>query len=262
MSVPNVVIIGAGNVASHIAPAIVESGAGNVVQVYSRTLHSSSALASKLPDAVSVDRTDDILIGADIYIISVSDDAIPSLVSRLSACDALWLHTSGSVGMDVLSTLSDRYGVFYPLQTFSLGVDLDVNRVPLFIEGSSADVENDIRCFGAPVFENIYHADSDMRRMMHVAAVFGSNFVNYLWSVAADMLNKEGLPFDVLRPLLEETMRKAFACSPFAGQTGPAVRGDRHVMDRHLSMLDGNEKMLYRIISDCIMEHHNRLGHN
>ena len=76
------------------------------------------------------------------------------------------------------------------------------------------------------------------------------------------MLNKEWLPFDVLRPLLEETMRKAFACSPFAGQTGPAVRGDRHVMDRHLSMLDGNEKMLYRIISDCIMEHHNRLGHN
>lgn len=253
MSKPNIVMIGAGNVASHLAPAISEAGAGNIVQVYSRTMDSARSLAGKLPDAMPTDSLRDIRRDADIYILSVKDDAIPQIVGALPKTSALYLHTSGSVGMEALAPLSDSFGVFYPLQTFSKNVSLDMKSVPLFVEGSTPEVEAQIREFGERVFKSVYHADSEIRKKMHISAVFACNFTNHLWTVAENQLAREGLPFDVLRPLLEETLRKAFVNSPSASQTGPAVRGDRNIVDAHLSMLNGTEKELYRILSESIM---------
>ncbi|MBD5334080.1 MAG: DUF2520 domain-containing protein [Bacteroides sp.] len=253
MAKPKIVIVGAGNVATHLAPALSFSGCGDVVQVYSRSQESASELASKIPGAEAVSDPCRIVTDADIYLISVSDDAIPAVVDALPRTDALYLHTSGSVGMEALSTLSDRYGVFYPLQTFSKGVSLDVAKVPLFIEGANDGVEAEIREFASKLFESIYHADSETRKKMHISAVFACNFTNYLWTLAADLLSRDGLPFDVLRPLLEETLRKALVNSPAASQTGPASRGDRRVTDGHLALLDGKEREIYSLLTDCIM---------
>lgn len=246
-------MVGAGNVASHLAPALSLSGAGEVVQVYSRSPESAAALASKIPGASSTADAGSIIPDADVYLISVADDAIAPLTRVLPKGDALYLHTSGSVGMEVLAPLSERYGVFYPLQTFSKGVGLDMAKVPLFVEGSDAEVEDEIRAFAAPLFSSVYHADSETRKKMHISAVFACNFTNYLWTLAADLLERDGLPFDVLRPLLEETLRKAVVNSPAASQTGPAARGDRRVIDGHLALLEGREKEIYSLLSDCIM---------
>lgn len=252
-----IVFIGAGNVASHLAPAVESAGAGEVVQVYSRSLGSAQSLAAGLRGATAVSDVSEIRSDVDVYIVSLVDDAISPLVSRLpKGGKALWLHTSGSVGMEVLAPLSDRYGVFYPLQTFSKGVDIDVSRVPLFIEGCDESVEAEIRSLGAQVFANVYHADSNTRRMMHISAVFACNFTNHLWTIAAEILQKEGLPFEVLQPLLEETVKKAFAVSPEKGQTGPAVRGDRAIIDKHLSMLSGQPEKIYSLLSESIIRHH------
>lgn len=252
-----IVFIGAGNVASHLAPAVESAAAGEVVQVYSRSLGSAQTLAAGLRGATAVSDVSEIRSDADVYIVSLVDDAISPLVSRLpKGGKALWLHTSGSVGMEVLAPLSDRYGVFYPLQTFSKGVDIDVSRVPLFIEGCDESVEAEIRSLGAQVFANVYHADSNTRRMMHISAVFACNFTNHLWTIAAEILQKEGLPFEVLQPLLEETAKKAFAVSPEKGQTGPAVRGDRAIIDKHLSMLSGQPEKIYSLLSESIIRHH------
>ncbi|MCM1077460.1 MAG: F420-dependent NADP oxidoreductase [Bacteroides sp.] len=249
-------MVGAGNVASHLAPALSLSGAGKIVQVYSRHLDSADSLAGKIAGATATDSFEEIINGADVYIISVADDAIGSVADRLPKGDALYLHTSGSVGMDVLSGLSPRHGVFYPLQTFSRGVELDMRSVPLFIEGSTPAVESDIRAFASGLFERVYHADSDTRKKMHISAVFACNFTNYLWSIAEDILSKNNLPFDVMRPLLEETLRKALVNGPEKSQTGPAVRGDRRVIDGHHAMLDGREREIYRLLSDGIMDLH------
>lgn len=253
MAKPKIVMVGAGNVATHIAPAISFSGIGDIVQVYSRHIESAEALAAKIPGAEAIDRHEEIADDADIYLISVSDDAISSVVDILPKRDALYLHTSGSVSMEALAGLSGRYGVFYPLQTFSKGVSLDVKSVPLFVEGSSQDVEEEIREFASGLFERIYHADSVTRKKMHISAVFACNFTNYMWTLAEEQLERANLPFDVLRPLLEETLRKAFVNSPSSSQTGPAIRGDRRVMDGHLALLDGNEKEIYRLLSESIM---------
>lgn len=247
------VIIGAGNVASHIGPAINDAGFC-VAQIYSRSLAHANALAEKI-GAVATNRIDDIYADADIYVVSLSDDAILPFVKQMAPNDALWVHTSGSVGMEVLSELTSRYGVFYPMQTFSKGVTLDMSAVPLFIEGCNADVEGEIRSIGEQIFAHVYHADSELRRRMHIAAVFSCNFTNYMWVLASELLQKEGLSFDVMRPLLEETMRKAFANSPAAGQTGPAVRGDKNILATHLGLLDGIHKDVYASLSEKIYTH-------
>lgn len=247
-------MVGAGNVASHLAPAISLSGSGDIVQVFSRQMERASELAKSIDGCEAVDSFDRITSDADIFLISVADDAIWDVASSLPKVEgALYLHTSGSVGMEVLACASSRYGVFYPLQTFSRGVDLDIASIPLFIEGVTQDVEDDIRAFATPVFRSVYHADSERRKKMHIAAVFACNFTNFLWSIAADLLEREDLPFDVLQPLLEETLRKAFANSPSKSQTGPAARGDRGIVRMHIDMLSGIEKEVYSMLSSSIM---------
>lgn len=256
-----IVFIGSGNVASHLAPAIDATDGYDVRQIYSPTPAHAATLASRLKNAVPVNEINDIITDADIYIISIKDDEISHFVDSFkgkSLNNALWMHTSGSVRMDVLSPLSDSYGVFYPLQTFSKDSKVDVSNVPLFIEGDTPEVENIIRQFAERTFTEIYHADSELRKKMHIAAVFACNFTNYMWTIADDILRNEGLSFMVIRPLLEETLRKAFADSPEKGQTGPAVRGDINVMKKHEALLRGDRREIYRQLSMSIYNHFNK----
>ncbi len=252
-----VVFIGAGNVATHLAPAIDKEDNFSVVQVYSRTIDSAKALAGRLAGAMAVDSIAAIDMTADIYIVSLADDAVESVISGLAhSNDALWLHTSGSLPKEVLKDMSSRYGVIYPLQTFSKDTDVDMSRVPVFVEGSSPEVEDSVFAMARGFTGSVYRADGDLRRKMHVAAVFACNFTNYLWTVADDLLKEEGLSLAVLHPLLEETLRKAETVSPAEGQTGPAKRGDKSVMEKHISMLSGDLASIYRELSSAIYKYH------
>lgn len=255
--IPKVVFIGSGNVASHLAPAIEKCGDGQVIQVYSRNLDNARSLSNKLKSATVTDNLADIQNDADIYIVSVKDDCIPEIVEGMTPNDALWVHTSGSVGMEALSPLSRRYGVFYPMQTFSKTTHLNLSEVPLFIEGSNSKVESEIRTFAENVFSSVIHADSELRRKMHIAAVFCCNFTNYLWAIADELLRKEGLSFKIMEPLIMETMRKALSISPEKGQTGPALRGDLKIMSKHEEMLPEQERLIYKLLSDSIYQHFN-----
>lgn len=250
---PNVVILGAGNVASSLAPAIVEKGAGNVVQVFSRDLANAQRLAKNLAGARAVSDTEQIIPDADVYLVTLADDAVIPVLSRIAPNQGLWLHTSGSLEMDVLSGMSARYGVFYPLQTFSKNKKVDLDKVTLFVEASSPEAEREITEFGSRIFKNIRYADSATRRSMHVAAVFACNFTNYLWTIAYDLLQKKGIPFDVLEPLLRETLDKALKMPPRDGQTGPARRNDRRIIESHASSLPEPEQQLYRLLSERII---------
>ena len=163
-----IAVIGSGNVATHLATAV-----EGVVQICSPNLANATALAEK----VGCDATNSPsgLADADIYIVAVKDDAIATVLESVpTRCrKALWMHTSGSVGKSVFDGLGyDRYGVFYPLQTFSKSVDLDMSRVPFFIEGSDKRTTDEIRQLALSVSTTVYIADSHLRQQMHVAAVF------------------------------------------------------------------------------------------
>lgn len=255
-----IVVIGSGGVASSLAPALDALDGVEVVQVYSPTLAHAEALASRLSAAVAVDDCAALSRDADMYLISVKDDAIAHLAEVVAPCrDAVWAHTSGSVPMSVIGPLGCHTGVFYPLQTFSRERIVDVAQVPFFIEGSDAYtvdfLKNLARCLSPRVFD----ADGDTRRLMHVAAVFACNFTNHLWAISADLLGEHNIPFDVLRPLLEETLHKALSAHPAKGQTGPAQRGDMKVMDAHRKMLDEHLAKLYTTLSQSIMNRNDTL---
>ncbi|MCM1520338.1 MAG: F420-dependent NADP oxidoreductase [Lachnoclostridium sp.] len=258
-SKPRLVMIGAGNVASSLAPAIHQADAADVVQVYSRNLANAQALADAIPGAAATADLDEILPDADVYLLSLSDDALKDTVAALKPNNALWLHTSGSTGMEILSRLSDSYGVFYPLQTFSKSRRVNLDTVSLFTEGSTLEVEDRIREMAVKVFKNVYHADSLTRRRMHIAAVFACNFSNYMWMIAHDLLQKHHIPFDVLAPLLRETLDKALQMNPRDGQTGPARRGDTVLIEAHAEMLPDNLREIYILLSESIIkEFHDR----
>lgn len=250
-----IVVIGSGNVATHLAQAL--SFSVNIVQIYSRNITNAIALAQKVKGCHAIDNFNDIDTNADIYLISAKDDAIKSIVAQ-TACrcnsNALWLHTSGSVPADVFAPHCQHYGVLYPLQTFSKDVEVNVAEVPFFVEGNNADTENDIFLIAKSLSATVKRADSDCRRRIHAAAVFACNFTNHMWAIANDILQQGNLEWEILIPLLKETLAKTQELPPAEAQTGPARRGDTDTMNAHIAMLDEHQQEIYRMLSDSIMK--------
>lgn len=254
---PRIVVIGSGNVASHLAPAL-DRHVGDVVQVMSRDLSHARALAGTLRGATAVDRPEDVVADADLYVVSVSDDSIIPLLDRLDCRQGLWMHTSGSVPMTVFQGRALRYGVLYPLQTFSRDVAVDMRRVPFFVEGSD-DVEAlAIHDIAARISSSVHYADSLVRRQLHVAAVFACNFTCQMWAEADEILQRAELPFSTLLPLIEATFDKVRRVRPADALTGPARRGDRNVIAAHMEMLPLPQREIYRCISGRIIDRYHR----
>jgi predicted short-subunit dehydrogenase-like oxidoreductase (DUF2520 family) len=198
---------------------------------------------------------------ADLYIISVSDRAVGEVASRLPLRDdTIVVHTAGSVEMDVLGERAR--GVFYPFQTFTAGRRVDFQQVPLFVEGCDEPTTVELERVAHLLSHRVYRATSQRRREIHLTGVLACNFVNALYAMAADRLSeREGLPFDILRPLIEQTARKAVeADHPREVQTGPAVRGDFSVAERHEAMLGSErEKEIYKLLTEYIWETSKRI---
>ena len=160
--------------------------------------------------------------------------------------------------MEALKGYAENYGVFYPLQTFSKDKELDYKEIPFFIEGSSKSAVDILTSLASLISKNVYEADSDKRKRLHIAAVFACNFANHLVGIADDILKENGMDYTVLLPLLKETIGKLYLLPPSMAQTGPAVRNDTTVMKAHEEMLVDNPEYLgiYRALSQSIIDQH------
>lgn len=257
MTALRTVVIGAGNVASQLAPALERCGAVEVVAVWSRTAAHAESLCAKLHSAKPCTGLESLPADADFYLVAVVDDMLPEVVASMKPNGALWAHTSGTINASALAPLTGRYGVFYPLQTLSRGIAVDLSCAPFFIEGSTPEVAETLTALARRLSDKVYPADSALRGKLHAAAVFACNFANHLWAIADDYLRREaGLDISVLEPLMRETLRKALAAPPSQGQTGPARRGDEGVMARHRALLAPHEAELYKILSDSIINYY------
>ncbi len=252
---PGIVFIGSGNVACHLARAFKDAGA-KIVQVCSRTAANAESLAGSV-GAIAITELSEVDTSADFCIICVGDSAVAGAAERLPHMDGIVLHTSGSVPMEVLKAASERVGVLYPLQTFSKGRALDVAKVPFFTEASEAEVLESVDSLASMVSCSVHHADSSTRPLLHVAGVLACNFPNYLLGCAADVLARGGYNLDVLRPLVQETIDKAFTSGADSAQTGPARRGDMHTIAMHASILPPMQAEIYNMLSRAIMQRHN-----
>lgn len=252
---PRVFFIGAGNLASSLAPAFRSAGC-DVMGVWSRT----SVSASRLAEGVGclAYSTGDALPAADVYIYAVKDDVLCATVSKLSPTlprRSLQLHTAGSMPMDVFEGKAARYGVFYPMQTFTKGREVSFRDLPVFIEGSDAAVLSEVRALATLLTPRVTELCSSRRRYLHLSAVFACNFSNHCYALAEELLERyAGVSPDCLHPLIRETASKACRIPARKAQTGPAVRYDRRVMDAHLRLLSGNPAMsdIYGMLSDSI----------
>lgn len=251
--IKSVSIIGSGNVATHLANVLYSKGL-NVNQVYSKRLNNAKVLANR----VRAGFTDDlkgIKPNSDMYIIAVSDDVISEVVNELEIDKKILVHTSGSVDVDVLKNASKNYGSFYPLQTFTKGVKIDFENIPMCVEGSNKKTENELTALALLLSGNVNKISSEQRKKLHLAAVFACNFSNYMQIIAEELCEQNEVSFDLLKPLIKETFEKGIDLLPSENQTGPARRGDKKIMEKHLDLLGNNQELkeIYTLISNQII---------
>jgi len=279
-----IVFVGAGRLATQFAKALHAKG-HTIASVYSRTMDSATALSSVV-GGFPTDSIAALPLDADAYIIAVKDAVLPALIAQLKECRAgrPMFHTAGSVPMEVFTgdatlggdggaatlggvahydggdaTLGGvaHYGVIYPMQTFSKERDVEFSHLPFFIEGSddlALQVASDI---ATSVSDNVRQMSSDDRRYLHLAAVLACNFSNHCYTLAADILERHGVPFDVLLPLIGETAQKVQTMHPRDAQTGPAVRYDENVIAAQLQLLADHPLMqqVYDLMSKSIHQY-------
>jgi len=253
----SVSIIGAGNLAWHLAPAL--ENAGMVVkEVYSRTEEHAHALINRLYQAEIHRSLDFSASSSELFIVTVSDNAIEEVASRIELPPGATIaHTSASQPADVLAhAMTAQYGVLYPLQTFTKGKKIDFRKIPIFIESADSSVLKLLAGVAGDLSRDVRQVDGETRLAIHLAAVFACNFSNHMIKIAKDICEAHGTDLDTLYPLIAETVEKAMAIGPEAAQTGPARRHDYQTLDRHLEILEENEELsqLYRMISQHISD--------
>jgi predicted short-subunit dehydrogenase-like oxidoreductase (DUF2520 family) len=250
----SVILLGAGNVASHLFKAFQKSDKVIVKQWFNRHLESIQTYKNE------IEITDDLsqLKEADVYILAVSDDAVEALSSQLPFENRLVVHTSGSVGIYDLN-MKHRRGVFYPLQTFSKSAEVDFKTVPICIEVIDKTDLKVLKALATALGSKPHKVNSDQRRGLHLAAVFVNNFTNQLYRVAHEITESEGAEFDILKPLILETAKKVQNMSPYIAQTGPAKRNDKRTIKKHLKQLENEQhKAIYELLTASIQKTHGR----
>ncbi len=258
----NVSVIGAGNVAHHLAVNLQRVGC-NIRQVASRS--ESSVILAKKVNAQAVKSVAHLDRNSDLYLIAVNDDQINSVSELIPDHDKLIVHTSGSVSINVLP--GQRVGVFYPLQTFSKDRNLDFTNLPICVEAKQpADLELLLQ-LGQLLSQNVSILNSEQRKAAHLAAIFANNFTNHLVFLTQELCEAKGVNFDLLRPLLTETFVKINQSGNSLEnqvkkiQTGPARRNDQKIIAQHLVDLGilPRHSAIYQTLSNSIIKTYNEL---
>tara|TARA_B110000046_G_C13022721_1_gene412096 strand:+ start:2062 stop:2763 length:702 start_codon:yes stop_codon:yes gene_type:complete len=225
----SVLLVGKGNVGSHLYKVFLNADEIIVTQISSRTLEN-------IPQA-------------DVTIITVSDDAIAEVSSKIK--NNFVVHTSGSVSMNDLKNNSKK-GVFYMLQTFSKDKKVDFHEVPFCLEAENINEYKILETLAKSIGKKIYPISSEQRKILHVAAVFVNNFTNHLYKIGNNICKENKVPFEILHSLIKETASKIETLSPEKSQTGPAIRNDEKTIKNHLNLLDKNQQEIYKIFTKSI----------
>lgn len=250
----NIVLVGAGNLATNLGKSLHREGC-RVTQVFSRTDESARELSGLVGATYTTD-LNTLSNDADLYIVSLKDSAFIELLPKIIAGreQSLFVHTAGSIPMDIWKGKVENYGVFYPMQTFSKQREVSFAEIPFFLEAVNEETLSLLKKLAGIISRKVYEATSEQRSYLHLSAVFACNFTNHMYALSERLLKKHNLPFEVMLPLIDETARKVHQLSPGEAQTGPAIRYDRPIIDKHLELLSSEPEIreLYEIITKSI----------
>jgi predicted short-subunit dehydrogenase-like oxidoreductase (DUF2520 family) len=243
-----VVLIGSGNVAQHLIKVLHASSAVSLVQAFARKKES---LLHLLPENLITSNYNTIA-EADVYIISVSDNAVAEVSNQLPFTNRLVVHTSGTSELSVLDS-KNKKGVFYPLQTFSKDKEIDFSSIPMCLEAENEEDFKTLENVAQTLSQKVFAISSEQRKSLHVAAVFVCNFVNHMYTIGNQICEENKVPFEVLQPLILETANKITDLKPETAQTGPALRNDTKTINKHLEFLqESNYQELYKLLTQSI----------
>lgn len=255
----NVVLLGAGNLATQLAKALSANGI-KIISVYSRTETSAQKLANIVNSQFCID-VSQIPQNADLYILATSDSAHLSVLQALTFTPQKLVHTAGSVPLEILNGYAKSTGVFYPFQTFSKSRNVSFKNIPVLIESKESNLREELLTLAGNISDRVEIMESDKRKFLHLSAVFVCNFVNHLYDLGQELTNSAGIDFSLLHPLIMETAEKIKTLSPREAQTGPAVRMDTNIIGQQEALL--NEKCpdlveIYSKLSRSIFNYANK----
>ena len=250
-----IVIVGSGNAATILGKMIKRAG-HHIVQVLSRNELHAKALADVLGSEYGNYVTTPYK-NADIYLFALTDNALHHLYEHVELQNKLVVHTCGSVSKNVLTEISEKHGVLYPLQTLNKEAE-ELPEVPLLIDASSTQTISELKAFAETLSNDVTVVNDEERLKFHIAAVFVNNFTNHLYAMADDFCEQENIDFKKLLPLITETTERIKKYPPKEVQTGPALRQDIYTLGKHLKMLsaDPDLKYIYLKLSESILKLH------
>ena len=113
-----IALIGSGRLATQLGMAMKAAG-HDVLQVYSRTEANARSLALLLQTTYTTSLTS-VTHDAQLYVVALTDAVLEDALATLCSDrrDKVFVHTAGSMPMDVFAGKAVHYGVFYPVQTF------------------------------------------------------------------------------------------------------------------------------------------------
>lgn len=242
-----IVIIGSGNVAYHLAKAFTQNQVP-IVQIFGRNEKSLKEISLE----TNIPYSTEVLEDADLYIISVKDDAIAKVSGMIKNKNALVAHTSGSTSKNILKG-NYRKASFYPLQTFSKSKAIEYSEIPFFIDADKEEDKETLFTLAQKISKKVMLVDDEKRKYIHLTAVFACNFVNHLFAQAQEIADRQKIPFEYFLPLIKETVDKINYLSPKEAQTGPAIRNDEKILKLHEELIDNEEqKQIYKVFNHSI----------
>jgi predicted short-subunit dehydrogenase-like oxidoreductase (DUF2520 family) len=250
-------IIGTGNVAHHLAKRFHQKGV-IIDQIYGRNIAAAQNLA-QLVSSKAISKPTEWCRETRVCIVAVSDTAIPFVAETFSTIIApkTWVvHTAGTTPSTVFQPYFKQFGSFYPFQTFSIGREPDFEQIPLFINANLAHGLDFLKEIASYISPKIYELGDEKRTALHISGVLVNNFTNHLFQITQNVLESEGLPFEIVLPLLEETMLKIQHAPPREMQTGPAKRGDLQTIRQHLTYLKKlpvSQQNVYKALTDSLL---------
>lgn len=259
----NIVLIGAGNVGSYFISRIIDCNNFSekiVLQIYSRNINAIKKQVA-LFDIEVVDKIEEINKSADFYLFMLSDDIISDFVSKMEPTNAVFIHSSGSLPINIFQKKTSNFGALYPFQTFSKNKIPTYYDIPIFIEASNSETYEQIKQLTEILkFNKLTKVDEKTRNTIHIAGIFANNFTNHCVYLAEKILMENNIKKDILLALIEETYEKLKNNDAEHSQTGPALRNNKKIIENHLKLLKNDNEMydIYNAITNSILKtYHN-----
>lgn len=246
-----VVVLGNGNVATHLCQAFEQSQDVLLLQNYNRkglaVLNCNVSVVSNFKNIAS----------AEIYVVTYNDDSLFETAEELLNLPGLVVHTSGATPMNVFNKFKN-FGVFYPLYSFSKTIPVNFNEIPFAVEANTKNNEGVLIRLAKTISPKVYAINSKQRKSLHVAAVFANNFSNFMFTQAKEICDDHNIDFKMLHPIIAQTLHKIEYTEPKLVQTGPAIRNDEETIIEHLKLLDSTKKEIYLNITNAIKNYYGK----